>query len=200
MSKKFLTYSPANGKSWSFIRNFAKGHKLERTKDDVEESVSISCSRYFCFSATVRRTPWQDQTEEPRRPERTLEKMIVASGSVMMDVDLNRLNDASSATANRETLHFALAADSFFTILAFNKVLRGPVPGSIALIPQNSANLPARLSASLHQLVVEKLPSVKLSISSCATAKAGSSFSISKDINTITMPGTARSRSMMAGF
>src|SRR2546430_1882901 len=89
----------------------------------------------------------------------TLEKMIVASGSVAMDVDLNGLNGINSATAKRETLRFAVAANSFFTVLVFNNVLRGPEQGSLALIPQNSATLPAALSASLNQLVVEKLPS-----------------------------------------
>src|SRR5437773_3124057 len=89
----------------------------------------------------------------------TLEKMIVASGSVAMDVDLNRLNGVNSATAKRETLRFAVAANSFFPVVVFNDVLRGAEPGSIALIPQNSATLPAALSASLNQLVVEKLPS-----------------------------------------
>ncbi len=89
----------------------------------------------------------------------TLQKMIVASGSVAMDVDLNRLNGVNSATAKRETLRFAVAANSFFPVLVFNDVLRGAEPGSIALIPQNSATLPAALSASLNQLVVEKLPS-----------------------------------------
>ena len=118
----------------------------------------------------------------------TLEKMIVASGSVAMDVDLNRLNGISSATAKSETLRFAVAANSFFPVLVFNEVLRGAEPGSIALIAQNSATLPAALSASLNQLVVEKLPSVKLSILPCATAKRDSPFSILKDISTITMP------------
>ena len=97
--------------------------------------------------------------KSPDAQSGTLEKMIVASGSVAMDVDLNRLNGVNSATAKRETLRFAVAADSFFPVLVFNDVLRGAEPGSIALIPQNSATLPAALSASLNQLVVEKLPS-----------------------------------------
>ena len=88
----------------------------------------------------------------------TVEKLIVAGGSATMDVDLNRLNDAGSATekSKLETLRFALAPDSFFTIVVTNNVLRGPLPGSMGLIPQNAANLPALLSASLHQLVLEK--------------------------------------------
>ena len=101
----------------------------------------------------------------------TVEKLIVASGSVTMDVDLNRLNDAGSATEKSkplgpelvaeglETLRFALAPDSFFTIVVTNNVLRGPLPGSMGLIPQNAANLPALLNASFHQLVLEKMQS-----------------------------------------
>src|SRR4030095_6525604 len=65
----------------------------------------------------------------------SLEKMIVASGSVVMDVDLNRLDGVNSVTAKRETLRFAIAADSFFTVLVFKDLLRGPEQGSIALIP-----------------------------------------------------------------
>ena len=46
----------------------------------------------------------------------TVEKLIVASGSVSMDVDLNRLNDAGSATekSKLETLRFALAPRFLF--------------------------------------------------------------------------------------
>jgi hypothetical protein len=89
----------------------------------------------------------------------TLQKMIVADGSVAMDVDLNRLNGVSSATGKLETLRFAVAPNSFFTILVFNNVLRGPeFESAMALIPQSSATLPAALNASLNQLEVEKLP------------------------------------------
>ncbi|PYV67662.1 MAG: hypothetical protein DMG96_38635, partial [Acidobacteria bacterium] len=97
--------------------------------------------------------------KSPDAQSGTLERMIVASGSVAMDVDLNRLNGVNSATAKPETLRFTVAANSFFPVVVFNDVLRGAEPGSIALIPQNSTTLPAALSASLNQLVVEKLPS-----------------------------------------
>ena len=59
----------------------------------------------------------------------TLQKMIVAEGSVTMDVDLNRLNGISSATGKPATLHFAVAANSFFAVLVFNDVLRGAQQG-----------------------------------------------------------------------
>ena len=114
--------------------------------------------------------------KSPDAQSGTLEKMIVASGSVAMDVDLNRLNGVNSATAKRETLRFAVAANSFFPVLVFNDVLRGPEPGSIALIPQNSTTLPAALSASLNQLVVEKLPSSEPSDLTVRDGKTGFAF------------------------
>ena len=98
--------------------------------------------------------------EGPDGQTGTLQKMIVAEGSVTMDVDLNRLNGISSATGKPATLHFAVAANSFFAVLVFNDVLRGAQQGgAITLIPQDTAALPAALSASLNQLVVEKLRS-----------------------------------------
>src|SRR5262249_13279612 len=52
---------------------------------------------------------------------------------------------------------------SFFPIVVLNDQLRGPEPGSIAiaLVPEVRPNplLPAALTASLKQLVIEKLPS-----------------------------------------
>src|SRR6266446_8317526 len=91
----------------------------------------------------------------------TLQKMIVENGSVTIDLDLTGLNGSSSLVARPVALHFAAAASSFFPILVFNDLLRGPEPGSIALVPQVQAipALPAPLAASLKQLVVEKLPS-----------------------------------------
>ncbi len=103
--------------------------------------------------------------------------MIVENGSVTMQLDLNRLNGTSSAVEAGVSpanslysqparlplqLHFATAANSFFSILVFNDQLRGPEPGLIALIPSTGVNdpgysLPMPLAASLKQLVVEKL-------------------------------------------
>jgi hypothetical protein len=87
----------------------------------------------------------------------TLEKMIVADGSVAMDIDLNRLNGISPATQKLETLRFVVKPNSFFTILVFNDLLRAAESGSMALIPQNTSDLPARLNASLSQLAIEKM-------------------------------------------
>lgn len=86
----------------------------------------------------------------------TLEKMIVANGSAAMDLNLNQLNGTGGAKqSSSSVLRFNLERDSFFTVMAFNGELRGTLPGSMALIPQGSATLPAKLNASYQQLVVE---------------------------------------------
>src|SRR5437660_9904726 len=93
----------------------------------------------------------------------TFQKMIVENGSATIDLDLNGLNGSSSLVARPVTLQFAVGANSFFPILVFNDLLRGPEQGSMALIPAgvnaSSYSLPAALGASLQQLVIEKLPS-----------------------------------------
>src|SRR5947208_16246759 len=113
----------------------------------------------------------------------TLQKMIVENGSVTMNLDINRLNASTLQRFNDlTTLHFVVGANSLFPVLVVNDQLRGPVPGSIALIPVKAAvsasrtdssrdepaagssvsqatRLPLQLNASLKQLVVEKLPS-----------------------------------------
>src|SRR5207237_10113429 len=121
-------------------------------------------SRYFMlpllllFSNSSGNSATQVQNKSPEQPTGTLEKMIVASGSAAMDLDLNRLNGVGSAT-KLDTLRFEVRPNSFFTILVFNNVLRGPTLGSMGLIPGNSATLPAPLKASFNQLVIEKIPS-----------------------------------------
>jgi hypothetical protein len=107
----------------------------------------------------------------------TVQKMIVESGSVMMDLDLNGLNPEGyrgSLVARPITLQFVAGANSFLPILVFNDLLRGVEPGSMTLIPVEAAQkafgaagtsfsqatgLPLPLGASLKQLVIEKLPS-----------------------------------------
>src|SRR5438045_5737261 len=116
-----------------------------------------------------------------------LQKMIVKSGSATMDIDLNRLNGINSTAEKVETLRFAVAANSFFPILIFNNALRGPTLGSMGLIPQNSAALPAALIASLNQLVIEKIDWSGLSTSWYAMVRAGLCFSILKEISMITI-------------
>lgn len=87
----------------------------------------------------------------------TIEKMIVASGSVTMNVDSNRLNQAGSGAKNATPgeLRFDAERDSFFSAIVFNNELRGVLPSSMPIVSQNPDGLPARLKASSGQLVVE---------------------------------------------
>ena len=120
----------------------------------------------------------------------TFQKMIVENGSVTMDLDLNAFNGTGSLVARPVTLQFVIGANSFFPILVFNDLLRGPRPGSIALIPVEAAPnalgaagtslsqatlLPLQLATSLKQLVVEKISdhSDKLAV---RDAKTGFTF------------------------
>ena len=106
----------------------------------------------------------QPKQETSQAPTDTLQKLIVETGSVTMDLNVDRLNGISSAGVRPATLNFAVGSNSFFPILVFNDLLRGVTPGTISLIATASNaigyhNLPAVLSASLNRLVVEKLPS-----------------------------------------
>src|SRR4051794_2925868 len=103
------------------------------------------------------------ETPESQAQTGTLQKMIVESGSVTMDLDVNRLSGITFAPGRPTTFQFVLAANSFFPILVFNELLRGAESGSMALIPAggntSGYSLPAAMAASLKQLVVQKLPS-----------------------------------------
>jgi hypothetical protein len=102
--------------------------------------------------------------------------MIVESGSVIMDFDLNRLNGINSAPQETLTLQFTVAANSFFTILVFNDLLRGPEQGSMALVPQHSTALPSRLMASINRLTVERLSPAEQFDLAVRDAKTGFTF------------------------
>ncbi len=85
-----------------------------------------------------------------------LERMLVTSGKVAVDLDLSRLRPLKSDEPTTANLRFEIGADSFFTIRVLNQHLRGPETGTMALIPQNAASLPQLLRASANQLVIER--------------------------------------------
>jgi hypothetical protein len=134
--------------------------------------------------------------------------MIVETGSVSMDLDVNRLNGITTSTEDTAQIHFATAANSFFPVVVFDDQLRAIAPGSMALIRANSVeaavpaagisgsqatrmplqNLPAALNASLNRLVITNFLLARASISRCATTTRDSRFSILKDRITITTP------------
>lgn len=90
----------------------------------------------------------------------TLEKMIVADGSVSMTIDLNRFKSHRSRAKQQQSneLRFDVARDSFFTVVVFNDELRGTLPGKMAIVPKQSADLPSKLNSSYQQLVIENMP------------------------------------------
>ena len=105
-----------------------------------------------------------------------------------MKLDLNRLNGISVAPQKQEQLRFDIAADSFFSVLVFNDLLRGPEQGSMALIPVEAAvstagssvsqatRLPLQLGASFKQLTIEKLSSSEQFDLAVRDAKTGFTF------------------------
>ena len=141
---------------------------LKKTLIALTLSLLLLLGNYAVQSATGQNRSGQSSQKTSDAPTGTLQKMIVESGSVTMNVDLNGLNGSGSLVARPVTLQFAVAANSFLPILVFNDLLRGPEPGSIALIQQNAGAagvsdsgycLTGTLGVSLEQLVVEKLPS-----------------------------------------
>jgi hypothetical protein len=91
----------------------------------------------------------------------TQERLIVASGTVVMDLDLDRLKGIRSEAeeSKRENVRFEVSPNSFFTIRTFDGVLRDADPGSMELLFRNSTVLPEPLNASSSQLVLERTPS-----------------------------------------
>ncbi len=125
-------------------------------------SLLVLIGSYAVQSAKARNRGGELNQKASDAPTGTLQKMIVENGSVTMDLDVSRLSGAGArpaAAGQNLQAHFAVGANSFFPVLVFNDQLRGPVPGSMALIPQNVPALPSALGASLKQLAVEKLPS-----------------------------------------
>jgi len=106
----------------------------------------------------------------------TLQKMIVETGTVTMDLDVDRISEDGSLAAKVEHLRFDVAANSFFSVLVFNDLLRGPEQGSMALIPHYTAALPSALTESFNQLVVEKLPAAERFDLAVRDAKTGFTF------------------------
>ena len=100
----------------------------------------------------------QSSGKSPGGPTGTRARLIVATGSVTLNLDLNRLKGSDSATneSKLETFRFDVGPNSFFTIRLFNDALRSADPGSMELLWGNSAVLPEALNASSSQLLLER--------------------------------------------
>jgi hypothetical protein len=132
------------------------------SKTIVSHFIFPLCLFFAWFGAGGGTTAAQEQRSPNEQDvNSTLQKMIVENGSVTLNLDLNGLNGSNELITRPVRLQFAAATNSFLPILVLNDQLRGPEPGSIALVPQDRANplLPTALVASLKQLVFEKLSS-----------------------------------------
>jgi len=98
--------------------------------------------------------------KSPEGQTGTREKLLVASGTVVMDIDLDRLKGLRSETeeSKRESMRFEVSPNSFFTIRLINGELRDANPGTMELLWGSSSALPEPLNASSRQLVVERMP------------------------------------------
>jgi hypothetical protein len=110
------------------------------------------------FGTGLESGSWTQPTGRDRENDTgTLEKMIVANGSIAIDLNLGGLGSRRSPK-NTNPLRFDAERDSFFTVLVYNNELRGPEPSSMNLLPQSSVTLPGQLNVSYQQLMLENLP------------------------------------------
>src|SRR5256886_7865267 len=100
------------------------------------------------FCSTVIGSSHTEKSAAGQSMSGTLQKMIAENGSITMDLDLNGLNGNGSLVARPVSLHFAVAANSFFSILVFNDLLRGSEAGFIAPIPPKLNGPPPPVGAS----------------------------------------------------
>ena len=136
----------------------------------------LSLSLFLTLSQASSRNSTIHKNPGSQGQSGTLQKMIVENGMVTMDLDVDRLNGDGSLAAKVVQLRFDVAANSFFSILVFNDLLRGPERGSMALVPQYSMELPSPLMASINQLAVEKLASTESFDLAVRDAKTGFTF------------------------
>lgn len=94
---------------------------------------------------------------KPKQDSGILEKMVVESGSVALNIDMGKLTGVRSDGIEAKTVRFEVARDSFYTILVYNGELRGPLPSSLRIAPVESAYLPSKLANSYNRLVIESL-------------------------------------------
>ncbi|HMS42046.1 MAG TPA: hypothetical protein PKE69_17570, partial [Pyrinomonadaceae bacterium] len=83
----------------------------------------------------------------------TIEKMIVADGSAVLDIKMSRLSESKSGI-----LSFKAERESALTVIVANNQLRGPLPSSMKIVSENPFELPSKMGSSSNQLVLEVMP------------------------------------------
>jgi hypothetical protein len=90
----------------------------------------------------------------PQGESGRMEKMIVASGTVTMNLDLNKLSGSKARGTTEITLN--AEPDSFFKVMAFNDEFRGSLPSSMRILPGEKTELPGSLVGA--ELNLESAP------------------------------------------
>ncbi|MCU0238988.1 MAG: hypothetical protein MUC29_06065, partial [Pyrinomonadaceae bacterium] len=114
----------------------------------------------FPYSSSLDNQIIESNPQNQEAVSGTLEKLIVENGSATIDLNLETLNGVGSKQ-NKEDLkaiRFSAKENSFFTIIVFNGELRGALPSSMEIIPNDLGEVPANLGSSVQKFVVESLP------------------------------------------
>lgn len=118
-----------------------------------------------------------DNTTEagPKGDTGTLEKMIVASGTVSMNIDAAKLNGV--ATRGGSGAHsFTVEPNSFFTAVVYNNELRALLPSSMDIKTDSQRAPVAALQAAWNQMAIESLPFGQENELAINDARSGSPF------------------------
>ena len=185
-------------------------HNIVKSPDRLHAHLNFACRAARRGFGQFRSTN-QQSFDSQKKGTGTLQKLIVESGTATMVLDLNRLSGggyqpmSNRQDADTATLGFDVAADSFFSVLVFNDVLRGPEQGSMALIPaggspaeaavpaagisvSQATRLPLQFAASISSIWRSKNSQAISLTSLCAIQKQVSPFLILKGTSTITTP------------
>ena len=120
-----------------------------------------------------------------------LQKMLAVKGNAEMNLDVGRISKSGGSNDSQlAKFQFQVAANSFFTVLVFNDLLRGPDAGSMGLVSQDASKLPAALH--IEQLVVEKQGPEEAFDLVVRDGKTGFVFFNISGHGTVTMPQPSR--------
>lgn len=100
----------------------------------------------------------QETVAGPQGETGTLEKLIIANGNAVMNINLERLNaaDSRSRTSNAD-IRFELESNAFYTIMVFNGELRAALPSAVGIDAGDSA-VSRSVFGTPGDLVIESLP------------------------------------------
>lgn len=99
----------------------------------------------------------QETVAGPQGETGRLEKLIVAKGTINMEIDLERLNGQRSRS-QPTSFRFETEKDAFFTVLTFNDEFRGALPSSVELKLNENPSDRTRQSFQLDNLALESSP------------------------------------------